>query len=260
MRKWDKRFFFLYVYSDLPSKWQFNKVSYSYVYLLCAQPLTCIQLFGTPRTVARQAPLSMGFSRQQHWSELPFPPQRDLPDSGIEPTTPVDPELAGRFLTTEPPGKPGYVYRCAEHIGLIHASHVRLRLHLQARLFRKWPKWWQRSAGVYLICHTLLWRNSFGICIAFKESYTFKSQGLFVHQPDLKSVSRLLADRGDFSGSWLEFPTFIWWREKKTLGIWDILFQGVLNGSLSYKVFSLEILGFPGSFHFGNLYNPLDWK
>ena len=54
-------------------------------------------------SVAHQAPLSMGFSRQEHWSELPFPNQGDLPDPGIEPASPA---LAGRFFTTEPPGKP----------------------------------------------------------------------------------------------------------------------------------------------------------
>ena len=45
--------------------------------------------FATPWTVARQAPLSMGFSRQEYWSELPFPSQGDLPDSGIKPTSPA---------------------------------------------------------------------------------------------------------------------------------------------------------------------------
>ena len=54
---------------------------------------------GTPWTVARQAPLSMGFSRQEYWSELPFPSPWDLPDPWIEP---MSPELAGRFFTTEP--------------------------------------------------------------------------------------------------------------------------------------------------------------
>ena len=57
----------------------------------------------TPWTVACQAPLSMEFSRQEHWSGLPFPPPGDLPDPGIEPSSP---ELAGGFFTIEPPGKP----------------------------------------------------------------------------------------------------------------------------------------------------------
>ena len=57
----------------------------------------------TPQTVARQAPLSMGFSRQEYWSGLPLLPPGDLPDPGIEP---VSPKLAGGFFTAEPGGKP----------------------------------------------------------------------------------------------------------------------------------------------------------
>ena len=53
-------------------------------------------------TVASQVPLSMGFSRQEYWSVLPFPPPVDLPDPGMEPSSPV---LAGGLLTTVPPGK-----------------------------------------------------------------------------------------------------------------------------------------------------------
>ena len=56
-------------------------------------------------TVARQAPLSMGFPRQEYWSGLPFLSSGNLPDPGIEPMSPASPALAGRFFTTEPPGK-----------------------------------------------------------------------------------------------------------------------------------------------------------
>ena len=56
----------------------------------------------TPWTVAGQAPLSMGFPSQEYWSDLPFPPPRDLPNPGIKLTSPA---LAGRFFTAEPPGK-----------------------------------------------------------------------------------------------------------------------------------------------------------
>ena len=48
------------------------------------QWLSCVQLFATPWTVARHAPLSMEFLRQEYWSGLPFPPPQDLPDSGIK--------------------------------------------------------------------------------------------------------------------------------------------------------------------------------
>ena len=57
----------------------------------------------TPWTVAHQAPLSMGFLRQEYWSGLPFPSSGDLPNPGIEP---ISPALAGAFFTTEPPGNP----------------------------------------------------------------------------------------------------------------------------------------------------------
>ena len=61
-----------------------------------------VQLFATPWTIARQAPLSVGFPRQEYWNGLPFPSPGKFPDLGIEP---VSPALAGRFFTTEPPGK-----------------------------------------------------------------------------------------------------------------------------------------------------------
>ena len=62
-----------------------------------------------PWTVAHQAPLSVGFSRQEYWSGLPFPSPGDLLDpffQGFNPgIKPMSPALAGRFFTTEPPGK-----------------------------------------------------------------------------------------------------------------------------------------------------------
>ena len=64
------------------------------------------QRFATPWTVAHQAPPSMGFSRQEYWSGLLCPPPGDLLEPGIEPTSLTSSALAGRFLTTEPPGKP----------------------------------------------------------------------------------------------------------------------------------------------------------
>jgi len=75
------------------------------VTLLCVV-LGWVQLFATPWTVARQAPLSVGFPRQEYWSGLPFPPPGDLPYPGIESKSPASPALAGGFFTTEPPGKP----------------------------------------------------------------------------------------------------------------------------------------------------------
>ena len=65
--------------------------------------LSHVRLFATPWTVARQAPLSMRFSRQECWSGLPFPSPGDLPDPGIEPGSPA---LESDALTYDPPGKP----------------------------------------------------------------------------------------------------------------------------------------------------------
>ena len=60
----------------------------------------------TPWTEARQAPLSIGFLKQEYWSELPFPPPGDFPYQGIKLGSPVSPALVSEFLTTESPGEP----------------------------------------------------------------------------------------------------------------------------------------------------------
>ena len=65
-------------------------------YVTCM--LSHVQLFANPWTVARQASLSMGFSRQEYWSGLPFPSPGDLPDSGMEPTSPMSPALQSNSL------------------------------------------------------------------------------------------------------------------------------------------------------------------
>ena len=61
---------------------------------------SCVQLFATPRTVVCQAPLSMGFSRQESWSQLPFLSLGDLPHPGMEPWASYVSALAGGFFTT----------------------------------------------------------------------------------------------------------------------------------------------------------------
>ena len=60
----------------------------------------CVLLFATRWTIARQAPLSMGFSRQEYWHGLPFPLPGGLPNPGIKPMSLTYPALAGRFFTT----------------------------------------------------------------------------------------------------------------------------------------------------------------
>ena len=67
--------------------------------------LSRVRLSATPWAVAYQAPPTMGFSRQEYWSELPFPSPGDLPNPGIEPASPT---LEADALTSEPPGTTVY--------------------------------------------------------------------------------------------------------------------------------------------------------
>ena len=91
----------------LPHAYPFNLNSgkkldtHTHTHVLCV--LYHVQLFATPWTVAHHAPLSVECSRQGYWSGLPFPSPGYLPNTGIEP---ISPAFAGRFFTTEPPGKP----------------------------------------------------------------------------------------------------------------------------------------------------------
>ena len=78
-----------------------ESVGYS-TQFVCVKSLSRVRLFETLWTIARQAPLSMGFSRQENWSGFPCPPPGDLPDPGIEPRSPA---LQVDALTSEPPGK-----------------------------------------------------------------------------------------------------------------------------------------------------------
>ena len=77
-----------------------------YKTLLCAQSITCFQLFTTPWTGAYQAPLSVEFFRQIYWSGLSFPPPENLSNPGIKFVSLASPTLTGGFFTTESPGKP----------------------------------------------------------------------------------------------------------------------------------------------------------
>ena len=67
-----------------------------------AKSLSCARLLRPHGPVAHQASLSMGFSRQEYWSGLPFPPSGDLSHPGMEAESPVSPARAGGFFTTDP--------------------------------------------------------------------------------------------------------------------------------------------------------------
>ena len=78
-------------------------------YKVKVKSLSRVRLFATLWTVAHHVPQSMGFSRQEYWSGLPFPSPENLPDPGIEPRSPA---LQADALTSEPPGKPQCCYCC----------------------------------------------------------------------------------------------------------------------------------------------------
>ena len=80
----------------------------------------------TPWTVAFQPSLSMGFSRQEYWSGLPFPSPRDLPNPGIEPGIPI---LQGDSLPSKPPGK-WFEARCKYTYGVLAQLHTRTHTHI----------------------------------------------------------------------------------------------------------------------------------
>ena len=73
------------------------------MYAAAVELLSHILLSATPWAVASQAPLPMGFPRQEYWGGLPLSSIGDLPDPEIEPESPA---LEGRFFTAEPPAKP----------------------------------------------------------------------------------------------------------------------------------------------------------
>ena len=78
--------------------------------------LICVQVFATTWTVAHQAPLSMGSSRQEYWSGVPFPSPGDLPDPEIELRSPA---LQADSLLSEPPGKPVCLYYYILHFVML---------------------------------------------------------------------------------------------------------------------------------------------
>ena len=87
--------------------------------------LSHVRLFVTPWTVAHQAPPSLGFSRQEYWSGLPFPSPGDLPNPGIEPRSPA---FQAEVLTSGPPGKPICKASSNNHFVFLHLFFLGIAL------------------------------------------------------------------------------------------------------------------------------------
>ena len=90
------------------------------------QSLSCVQLFASPWTVACQAPLSMGFSRQEYWSRLPFPSPGNLPNPGIKSGSPL---LQADSLLSKPPRKPPQTYFFLTCVAAVDIYLPYIKLH-----------------------------------------------------------------------------------------------------------------------------------
>ena len=97
-----------------------------------------------PWTVVRQAPLSMGFSRQEYWNGLPFPPPGNLPNPGIKPVSLMSPALAGGFLTNSVIGGRSGKYKAIK--GIICLTWASFVAQLVKNLPAMWETW-VRSLG-----------------------------------------------------------------------------------------------------------------
>ena len=118
-----------------------SSVAFLLVFLyswVLAQSLSHVWLCDPTNCNPPGSPLSMGFSRQEYWSGLPFPTPGDLPDSGIEPVSLASPALAGRFFTTVPPEK--------YYLTIIYCVHALLKsrnvkfTHWRLRNKGDWPE------------------------------------------------------------------------------------------------------------------------
>ena len=112
--------------------------------------------FATPWTVAHQAPLSMGFSRQESWSGLPFPSPGAIPDSGIERPTLASPALTGSSLQLALPGKHwGYCWKdwirvFIEAICTVSGPSIRLSGHERVFSFPPYNSGFSRVSHIHV--------------------------------------------------------------------------------------------------------------
>ena len=116
--------------------------------------LSHVQLFVTSCTVACQAPLSIGFSRQEYWDQFPFPPPGDLPNPGVEPKSLESLVLAGRFFTTVQPGKP--VKQIYPNLKKKKAKKKKKQNHIFAFFYNCVLKYNWMSSGNFILLKILM--------------------------------------------------------------------------------------------------------
>ena len=138
---------------------------------MSAQLLSHVPFFVTSWTVACKAPLSMAFSRQEYWSGFPFPPPGDLPNPGIEPTSPASPALQVDSLPRSHLGSPSWLYHNTKQsvcfVWLFFGLFLEVRYLCQEcrrvkdeetslSLWSKYPSWLRLLDSL-----KLYWRGSF---------------------------------------------------------------------------------------------------
>ena len=122
-----------YYWTERGNEYSLNvccKSSVCYKGMACASMLSHVWLCVTLWTVARQAPLSMGFSRQEYWNGLPFPTPGNLPDPGIEPMSPVFPALQTDALQLSHLGRPWVTKKKKKHKNFLLKNYL-LNFHLK---------------------------------------------------------------------------------------------------------------------------------
>ena len=123
---------------------------YMYIHILYSSMLSRVQLFATPWTIARWAPLSMDFSRQENRSGLPFPPPMDLPDPGIKTVSLASPTQKADSLPLGPPGEP--------HVCLYVCTFIHINTHIH---HHKQVSWWHGGDSTVLSAN--LWQQLYFI-------------------------------------------------------------------------------------------------
>ena len=121
------------------------------------------RLFATPCTVVACQALSMGFSRREYWSGLPFPPPGDLPNPGSEPMSSVSPALTGKFFTTELLRKPTNMltnslisdYRLKQTAGREGRGGISCTVRQEGLLRRLSPTHWAVTGTQGVLCQAL---------------------------------------------------------------------------------------------------------
>ena len=113
------------------------KHTHMYIHVCMLSRFSRVRLCATLWTVAHQAPLSMGFSRQEYWSGLPCPPPGELGDPGIKPASFMSPALASRFFTTSVTWEAMYIYILLQN--KLHRKHN--MIVISPLVEWSWRKW-----------------------------------------------------------------------------------------------------------------------